>query len=94
MARQRAKTTPDTNGRQARSLAPANALKQESKDCLTLSHEYGNGAATTETRARIEELAYELYLRRGRRDGYDKQDWLEAERLTLTTVQDCGQERL
>lgn len=35
-------------------------------------------------RARIETLAYELYERRGRQDGYDKEDWLEAERITLS----------
>ncbi|MCS6290734.1 MAG: DUF2934 domain-containing protein [Nitrospira sp.] len=36
-----------------------------------------------EIRRRIEKLAYELYQQRGRQDGYDRQDWLEAERLTL-----------
>ena len=39
---------------------------------------------TEEIRTRIEKLAYELYQQRGRQDGYDRQDWLEAERLTLT----------
>jgi hypothetical protein len=43
-----------------------------------------NGAAKAQDlRGRIETLAYELYLRRGRQDGYDKHDWLEAERITL-----------
>ena len=42
-----------------------------------------DGEATTEEiRTRIEKLAYELYQQRGRQDGYDRQDWLEAERLT------------
>lgn len=36
-----------------------------------------------EIRTRIEKLAYELYQQRGGQDGYDRQDWLEAERLTL-----------
>lgn len=40
-------------------------------------------AASEEIRIRIEKLAYELYQRRGRQDGHDRQDWLEAERLTL-----------
>lgn len=40
-------------------------------------------APTEEIRTRIEKLAYELYQQRGRQDGYDRQDWLEAERLTL-----------
>ena len=84
MARQQAKTIADTNGRKGRSPAPADKPKQDSKDCLTLSHESGTGTVTTATRIHIEKLAYELYLERGRRDGYDKQDWLEAERRTLT----------
>lgn len=29
----------------------------------------------------IERVAYELYERRGRVDGYDQQDWFEAEQL-------------
>lgn len=29
----------------------------------------------------IARIAYELFERRGRVDGYDRQDWLEAERL-------------
>ena len=29
----------------------------------------------------IARFAYELYERRGRMDGYDQQDWFEAERL-------------
>ena len=29
----------------------------------------------------IARFAYELYERRGRTDGYDQQDWFEAERL-------------
>ncbi|MDR4479202.1 MAG: DUF2934 domain-containing protein [Nitrospira sp.] len=43
----------------------------------------GGEATTEEIRTRIEKLAYELYQQRGRQDGYDRQDWLEAERLTL-----------
>jgi hypothetical protein len=27
----------------------------------------------------IEQLAYELYVQRGRQDGYDLEDWLKAE---------------
>ncbi len=84
MARERIKTTLDTNGRQGRSLASTTALKQDTKEGRTVPHENGKGVATTETRTRIKELAYELYLQRGRRDGYDKQDWLEAERMALT----------
>ena len=45
----------------------------------------GGMAAAEEIRKRIAKLAYELYQRRGRQDGYDRQDWLEAERLTLAS---------
>ena len=44
----------------------------------------GGLAGAEEIRTRIEKLAYELYQRRGRQDGHDRQDWLEAERLTLS----------
>ncbi|MBI4002724.1 MAG: DUF2934 domain-containing protein [Nitrospira defluvii] len=84
MARQRAKTTLDTNGRQGRSLAPTNAPRQDNRDRQALSHKNGNGTATGDTRTRIEQLAYELYQRRGCLDGHDWEDWLEAERLALT----------
>ena len=84
MARQQAKTTPDTNGRQRRSPTPTNAPKQDNKDRRTLSHANGNGTAAGDNRTHIEKLAYELYQRRGCQDGQDREDWLEAERLTLT----------
>jgi hypothetical protein len=32
----------------------------------------------------IAEKAHELYEKRGRRNGYDLEDWLEAERLILS----------
>jgi hypothetical protein len=35
-------------------------------------------------RARIAARAYSFYARRGYEDGYDLQDWLEAERRILT----------
>ena len=39
---------------------------------------------TDDTRSRIEQLAYALYQQRGQRDGYDCEDWLEAERMVKT----------
>ncbi|HMW84681.1 MAG TPA: DUF2934 domain-containing protein [Nitrospira sp.] len=42
-------------------------------------------AETTDTaediRTRIEKLAYARYQQRGQQDGYDYEDWLEAERI-------------
>lgn len=84
MARERTKTILGTDGRQGRSLASTTTLEQNNKEGRTVPHEIGKGVATAEIRTRIKELAYELYLQRGRRDGYDKQDWLEAERMALT----------
>ena len=31
----------------------------------------------------VARVAYELYDKRGRLDGYDQQDWLEAERIVI-----------
>lgn len=38
------------------------------------------GGTADDVRARIEKLAYALYQQRGQQDGYDYEDWLEAER--------------
>jgi hypothetical protein len=35
---------------------------------------------------RIAQKAYELYLKRGQIDGYDVQDWLEAEKLVMAEM--------
>lgn len=32
-------------------------------------------------RSKIEKLAYARYQQRGQQDGYDREDWLEAERM-------------
>ncbi len=34
--------------------------------------------------------AYELYERRGKRDGFALEDWLEAERELQRTIASCG----
>lgn len=39
-----------------------------------------------ELRERITKKAYERYLDRGQLDGYDLEDWLEAERLVLAEL--------
>ena len=35
---------------------------------------------------RIEQKAYDIYLKRGRIDGYDVHDWLEAEKQVLSEI--------
>jgi len=39
-----------------------------------------------ELHERITKKAYERYLDRGQLDGYDLEDWLEAERLVLAEL--------
>ncbi|HSE60300.1 MAG TPA: DUF2934 domain-containing protein [Nitrospiraceae bacterium] len=41
----------------------------------------GNGTKSHQLHASIAALAYELYERRGRADGFDVDDWLKAEEL-------------
>jgi hypothetical protein len=41
------------------------------------------GPYSDKLRQRIAELAYQLYECRGRQNGHDFDDWLEAERLIL-----------
>jgi hypothetical protein len=42
--------------------------------------------APDDLRARIVELAYMLYEQRGRQDGHDLEDWLEAERQVVSNA--------
>ena len=50
------------------------------KDRLQPSPQAESSDTTDEIRTRIERLAYTLYQQRGHQDGYDWEDWLEAER--------------
>lgn len=56
------------NGRNNRSpfTTPKNPRKSETSDAL---------------KEEIQKRAYELYEQRGRLDGYDLENWLEAEKL-------------
>jgi len=42
-----------------------------------------NGDTAEDIRARIAVLAFQFYEQRGRQDGYDVEDWLQAERRIL-----------
>ena len=83
MARRRAKITTDTDGIQSRTTVKANDPAEDNVSCQILSQGTVNDAAVDDTMTRIEKLAYELYQRGGYRDGHDREDWLEAERLAL-----------
>ena len=83
MARRRAKSTPDTEGIQSQTTVKANDPAQDNVSSRILSQGTVNDASVDDIMARIEKLAYELYQRGGCRDGHDREDWLEAERLAL-----------
>lgn len=51
------------------------------KDRTLSPPEDGAEGTADDVKARIEQLAYALYQQRGQQDGYDRQDWLEAERM-------------
>ena len=61
-------------------------LKENYKEsAITTQEEHPQeGALSDELRERIAERAYELYLQRGCREGYDLEDWADAEREILT----------
>lgn len=84
MAQRRIKSTADSKQKGS----PSKAVKKTSARPRLVhdrqSQPAGGMATAEEIRGRIEKLAYELYQRRGRQDGHDRQDWLEAERLTLS----------
>ena len=84
MAQRRIKSSADNK----RTGSPPKAVKKTSARPRPVRDRRpqpaGGMAAAEEIRRRIEKLAYELYQRRGRQDGHDRQDWLEAERLTLS----------
>ena len=84
MAQRRIKSTADSK----QNNSPSKAVKKTSARPRPVRDRRpqaaGGLAADEEIRTRIEKLAYELYQRRGRQDGHDRQDWLEAERLTLS----------
>jgi hypothetical protein len=59
---------------------------REQKPMVTRNREMGQDQTllSDDLRARIAARAYSFYERRGYEDGYDLQDWLEAERRILT----------
>ena len=54
------------------------------KDRVLATPQVKTAETADDTRRRIEQLAYALYQQRGQRDGYDCEDWLEAERMVKT----------
>lgn len=82
MARRRTKTT-NIDEREGGSIVKTTTPAPEHVHPEFLLQETVCRSATDDTRTRIEKLAYELYQRGGCRDGHDREDWLEAERVAL-----------
>lgn len=58
--------------------------KRDEKAVTTQKDNPQEGAISDELQERIAERAYELYLKRGCREGCDVEDWVDAEREILT----------
>jgi len=59
----------------------------------TGSPERINGSSSDDVRSRIAELAYTLYEQRGREDGHDVEDWIQAEQRVLALLNQVGAKR-
>ncbi len=53
------------------------------KPTISAAPEKGNGHATPDLESAIRYRAYELYLQRGQQDGFDQDDWFQAEAEVL-----------
>lgn len=82
MTRRKVKTTQRTNDAQDSSISGMKRQAQEPAGNNAPAHK-DNGALPSDTRTRIEKLAYQLYEQRGGGHGDDWKDWLEAERMTV-----------
>lgn len=58
--------------------------KRDEKAITTQEDKPQRSALSDELQERIANQAYELYLERGCREGGDVEDWVDAERETLT----------
>lgn len=63
------------------------AISGDSRETArTGSPERINGSSSDDVRSRIAELAYTLYEQRGREDGHDVEDWIQAEQRVLALL--------
>jgi len=76
-ASNRRKTAGSRASRKAQSEAPKPAIEWSGRPETDVA---SSDVELTPTNEEIAKRAYELYLRRGSRNGYDFDDWLEAER--------------
>lgn len=61
--------------------------KHSEKGVTTQKDHPQEGAVSDELQERIAKRAYALYRERGCREGYDVEDWVDAEREILTAPQ-------
>ncbi len=86
MTRHESEALPEQE--RTRHLPTTGPNRPTSKRVVRAPSQQQSGVETTtdDVRARIEKLAYALYQERGRRDGHDYQDWLEAEHRIRTSA--------
>ena len=86
MTRRESEALPEQE--RTRHLSTTGPNKPTGKRVERASSKQQSGVETTtnDVRARIEKLAYALYQQRGRLDGHDYQDWLEAEHMIRTSA--------
>lgn len=94
MTQRRMRAIEDSDRITSRSTMRGEAAAQPRSGPERSPQQVKRDTTTEEIRTRIEKLAYELYQQRGRQDGYDRQDWLEAERLTLAEPTRARQDRV
>ena len=94
MTQRRMRAIEDSDRITSRSTMRGEAVAQPRSGPERSPQQVERDTTTEEIRTRIEKLAYELYQQRGGQDGYDRQDWLEAERLTLAEPTRTRQDRV
>ncbi len=67
--------------------ARTNSPKAPAKRAASATAEKTNGNAQPELESAIRSRAYELYEERGRQDGFDQEDWFQAEAEVVAQYQ-------
>lgn len=81
MAKRRSSTEDKEKGTTGSGTQSKAANKSGEPQSHTAVREAAPSFSTVEFYARVARRAYDLFERRGREEGHDVEDWLEAERL-------------
>lgn len=71
--------------------APAGSKSEGQNESPITTATSEPGLSLVEYNARIARKAYDLFERRGRNEGHDVEDWLEAERLVKEELLQSGE---